>query len=78
MIPLKEKSAPTEVNAPKNANPDCRQTNINRMGYDILSTLPIGICVFSKFIKVVCTKKNIIFPKNIIPLNLFIKFVWQI
>lgn len=26
-----KKSAPTEVNAPKNANPDCRQTNLNRI-----------------------------------------------
>ena len=34
----------------KNANPDSRQTNLNRMGITIQAIIFSGICVFDKFI----------------------------
>lgn len=53
-----KKGAPTEICAPKNANPDCCETNVTDWGYKSLSTLHGGICIFTKFIHVRVDKKE--------------------
>ena len=52
----KQKSAPTEVNAPKNANPDCRETKPKCIKEYPEHTYS-GICVFTKF-KYMCVDKR--------------------
>jgi hypothetical protein len=59
-ISAKQKSATTEVIAPKNANPDCRQTNQNQNGSSF-NTLTCGICIFNKF-KIRMQKKGYNIP----------------
>ena len=53
-----KKGAPTEICAPKNANPDCCETNVTDWGYKSLSTLHGGICIFTKFSHVRVDKKE--------------------
>ena len=83
--PFKTKSAPTEVSAPKNANPNCRQTNfkqIIRIFRRIIKHLD-GICDFTKIhdsVLLYAEKRySIPYKKRQISLCFaFMKFVWQV
>ena len=68
---MQTKSATTGVAAPKNANSNCRQTTKKRQVY-LVPQLE-GICVFTKFKKVVVLQKEYKYPLGQIYLLFFIK-----
>jgi len=72
----KQKSAPTEVSAPKNANSNCRQTNSRKRQGKALASYLDGICIFAKFNKgKTRRKKSIVTPWGYTRL-FHIEFVW--